>query len=285
MKNVKISKMRTILFMSFFFGYLGVSFSQNIGIEEKETVNSLILTKAWSKNTPTGGVLLPTDPQYEDGSTCCYFDENDNLRKFVQRIDYSDSSLETIAYYSEEGELMYISFSDYQPEGLSYQGVAYKTARDEWSDTIEFRYKVQYSMLPDLFENYSIQGISNQYPAISRECNVLALYTNMENLAAYLHIETLQPPAKCKKVQFVKPSKNQITYINNDNVNLREGAKTSSKVILTMRSGVQVKILEVLQEETMRNVGTYNWYKIEVHQTTGYVFGAYLEPVDKEVKQ
>jgi len=43
-----------------------------------------------------------------------------------------------------------------------------------------------------------------------------------------------------------------------------------------------VKILEVLQEETVKNVGTFNWYKIEVNQTTGYIFGAYLEPVEKE---
>ena len=265
--------MRTILFISIFFGYLGVAYSQNIGIAEKETINNMILCKAYKANV--------------EGFTACYIDDEGNLRKFVQRIEYPGSLLETIAYYSEEGELMYIRFCNNDTEGYSYQGIAYKISRDyDWGDTIEYRYNVQYSMMAD-FDNYSIQGKSSKYPAITCEWNLLAKYTHVDSLASYLlnfQIKIQQPTFKCKKVQFSKPSKNQKTYINNDNVNLREGAKTSTKVIRTMGSGEIVKILEVLQEETVKNVGTFNWYKIEVNQTTGYIFGAYLESVEKEAK-
>jgi hypothetical protein len=42
--------------------------------------------------------------------------------------------------------------------------------------------------------------------------------------------------------------------------------------------------LEVLPEETVRNVGTYNWYKIEVFQKTGNIFGEFLETVEQEIE-
>jgi uncharacterized protein YgiM (DUF1202 family) len=134
------------------------------------------------------------------------------------------------------------------------------------------------------FENSYIQGKSSKYPAILCEWNVLSKYSHVDSLASFFFFFTLQTPTNCKKVQFSIPSINQITFINNDNVNLREDAKTSSKVIRTMTYGDTVKILEVLHEETVKNVGTYNWYKVEIIQRTGYVFGAYLEPVEKEVK-
>jgi len=280
--RLRATKMRTILFISIFLGYLGVAYSQNIGIAEKEAINGMVLYKAYTDNKPEGGMLTPVKPEYFEGFSACYFDEEGNLRKFVQRIEYPESLLETIAYYSEEGELMYIRFCNNDTEGYSYQGMAYKISRDyDWGDTIEYRYKVQNRMMAD-FDNYSIQGKSNKYPAITCQWNELAKYTHVDSLASFFRVKILQPPDNCKKVQFSKPSKNQITYINNDNVNLREGAKTSTKVIRTMGSGEIVKILEVLQEETVKNVGTFNWYKIEVNQTTGYIFGAYLEPVEKE---
>jgi hypothetical protein len=283
LKTMKAIRIAFFLLNFVFFGYTSVSYSQNIGIEEKEAINNMPLFKAWLKNTPNGGILTSVDPKFFDGSIVCYFDEEGNLRKHVSISDYPDSTSEMIACYSEDGELMYVRFYNFQPEGYSYQGIAYKTFRDDWGDTIEFRYSVQNSNMTD-FENYSVQGKSNKYPAITCEWNVLSKYTHVDSLASYLRIETLQPPPGCKKVQFCTPSKNQTTNINNDNVNLRESAKTSSKVIRTMRTGEKVKILEVLQEETVRNVGTYHWYKIEVYQQTGYVFGAYLEPVEKEVK-
>jgi hypothetical protein len=275
--------MRKIVIILSIFAFTSEIYSQNIGIAEKEAINKMALYKAWWKITPDGGILTPIYPNFSDGSTVCYFDDEGNLRKFVQWSDYPESTSSRVAYYSEEGDLMYILFSDFQPEGYSYQGIAYKTVSDEFTDSIEFRYHVQYNMMVD-FENSYIQGKSSKYPTITCEWNTLSKYTHVDSLVSYLQIETPQSPTNCKMVQFDKPSINQITFINNDNVNLRESAKTSSKVIRTMMCGENVKILEVLQEETVRNVGTYNWYKIEVIQMTGYIFGAYLEPIEKEIK-
>ena len=57
-----------------------------------------------------------------------------------------------------------------------------------------------------------------------------------------------------------KPSKNQTTFTNYFRINLRETANISSKVITTIDIGESVTILGVLQEESIRNIGNYNWY-------------------------
>jgi len=261
------------------------TYSQNCGIKEKEQVNNIVLSKVWEQDTK-GGVrdrFTSEDPKQADGEVCYYFDSNGNLRKFMLRWEYPESLSLIIAYYNEEGELMYIIFSDFQPEGYSYQGIAYKTYCGEFSDSITFNYNVQYKFLPD-FENRNVQGNSNKYPSMIGEWK-LSSYVHVDSLKSHLQIETIQPLPNSKKVKFYKPSKNQTTFINSHGINLIEGINTSSKVIINIDIGKKVKILDVLQEESVGNFGNYNWYKIEVNNISGYVFGGFLEPAEKEIKQ
>lgn len=277
--------MKKIVIILSIFAFITDVFSQNIGIAEKDAINNMVLYKAFTKYTQaTGRELTSVDPKYVDGESCYYFDSDEHLRKIISWSEYPESSGVIIAYYDKEGELMYILFSDFQPEGYSYQGLAYKTHRDyDWGDSIKFQYNLQYNMLSD-FENISVYGNSSKYPAITPEWNVLSKYTHVDSLALIYGIETFRQPANCKKVQFSKPVKNQIAFTNSHNINLREQPNTSSRIVRTMDIGLIVKILEVLPEETVRNVGTYNWYKIEVFQRTGYVFGAFLETVEQEIE-
>jgi len=278
-----MTTMKPLYLSLFFFCCVSNFYSQNCGIAEKEMIHDMELYKVDSQNTEEGVILVASNPKGLDGATCYYFDRDENLRKFVSWRDYPESSSAVIAYYSEEGALMYIIFGDWQPEGYSYQGIAYKTYCGEFSDSIEFKYKVQYDFMTD-FENSSIQGNSNKYPSVIGEWH-LSHYTHIDSLRTYLQIETLQPPPNCKTVQFDKPAKNQITFTNGYNINLREAANISSKVITTIDIGERVKIVDVLQEESIKNLGNHNWYKIEKNGVDGYIFGAFLEPVEKEIKQ
>jgi len=257
-------------------------YSQNCGIEEKKTINNIILHKVWSQNTKEGMILISNNPKHADGEVCYYFDSNENLRKIISWSKYPESLGVIIAYYNEEGELMYLIFSDFQPEGYSCQGIAYKTYRGTYNDSIELNYKVQYEATD--FENIYVQGNAGKYPIKIGDL-WLSQYTHIDSLKFYMKIETLQPPPNCKKVQFYKPSKNQITFTNSHGINFREGANASSKIIRTMVPGEIVKILDVLQEETVKHVGTYNWYKVLVNNKECYIFGAFLEPVEKEVRK
>jgi len=279
---LKIRTIQVVVFLVFFLGCVGDLYSQDNGITEKDTINGMVLCKAFAKNTKDGWGLISGDPKTMDGSVAYYFDDEGNLRKLVSWSNYPESSSATIAYYSEEGELMHIIFSDSQPEGYSYSGIAYKMHREENNNNIDFKYKVRYSFMAD-FENSYVQGNSNKYPSsIGKE--QLPIHANIDSLKSHLRIEKFQPPSNCTKVRFYKPSKNQITFINNENVNLREGANTSSKVIVTMGVGDRVKVLEVMREESVKNLGSHNWYKVAINDLVGYIFGAYLEPVDGIIK-
>jgi len=266
----------------FFFCCIFNLFSQNCGIAEKEIINGMELYKVYSQNTKEGIRLTADNVENLDGSTCYYFDNDGNVRKFISWFEYPESSHVIIAYYNEEGKLMYILFSEFQPEGYSYQGVAHKTYCGEFRDSIDSKYKVQYNMMID-FESSNVQGTSSKYPSVIGEWR-LSNYTHIDSLKSYLQIETLQLPPDCKKVQFNKPSKRQTTFTNNYNINLREAANLSSKVITTIDIGERITVLDVLQEESIKNTGNYNWYKIKKNDMEGYVFGAFLEPVEKEIK-
>ena len=262
--------------------YFSDAYSQGCGIAEKEAIDSMVLYKAYLDWTHSGRELFPIDKGYIDGGFYCYFDNDSNLRKLISWIDYPESSSVKIAYYSEEGELMYILFSEFQSEGYSYQGIAYKTYSGEYRDSIAFKYDVQYEFGVD-FENSNIQGTSSKYPSVTGGWK-LSNYTHIDSLKLYLKIETLQPPPNSKKVQFVKPQINQTTFTNNFNINLREQPNISSKIIRTMTVGERVKILEKGKEENIDPFGKHNWFKVNVYSKTGYIFGTFLEPVEKALE-
>jgi hypothetical protein len=87
--------MRTFLFILFLFGYTSGSYSQNIGIAEKAAINGMTLYKAWLQSTSNGGMLVASEPEFFDGFTACYFDDDGNLRKFITNWDYPESSSST----------------------------------------------------------------------------------------------------------------------------------------------------------------------------------------------
>ncbi len=260
-------------------------YCQSCGITEKEHINNMVLSKVWEQDTggETRNRLTSQNPKLMDGETCYYFDSNDNLRKYISTWEYPESGFSIIGYYNTKGELMYVLFNMSQPEGYSCQGLAYKTYSDEFGDSITFNYNLQYVYSAD-YKNLHTQGYSNKYPSTIGEWN-LSNYTHVDSLKLYSKIDVLQALPDSKKVKFFKPSKNQISFINGHEVNLKEQSNTSSKVIRTMNIGEKVTISNVLQEDLIENIGHYNWYKVKNNHTIGFVFGAFLEPVEKEVEK
>ena len=110
--------------------YFSDAYSQNCGIAEKEAINNMVLYKAYLQNTAYRQTtqnlweLTSIDPEYYDVSSRFYFDSNGNLRKHIETIDYPESSFATIAYYSEEGKLMYFLFGMSNAGETSCHGIA-----------------------------------------------------------------------------------------------------------------------------------------------------------------
>jgi hypothetical protein len=86
-------------------------------------------------------------------------------------------------------------------------------------------------------------------------------------------------------VVFKEPVPGNITIINTNDVRFRD-KPTSGKVIAKLKAFNEVKVLNVGSKETIKPYGTYHWYNVlsSVHNQTGYVFGAFLEPVEFSAK-
>ena len=70
--------------------------------------------------------------------------------------------------------------------------------------------------------------------------------------------------------------------VNNDQVNLREGPSTSSKVITQLDKGTPVRILDQTKKSETIAGETAIWYKVRLwDRTEGWIFGAFLKPVEQ----
>jgi len=128
------------------------------------------------------------------------------------------------------------------------------------------------------------------------EGEILLTYSN--GFDKILHTDSIMPFCKSlygiedvfnadlptKKVCFVSPRKRTKTIINARGVNIREKSNTNSSSILVPRFGEIVEILEKGREENIEPFGKNNWFKVNVNNKTGYVFGAFLEPVEEIIK-
>ncbi|GMT50322.1 MAG: hypothetical protein IEMM0008_1861 [bacterium] len=93
--------------------------------------------------------------------------------------------------------------------------------------------------------------------------------------------------------------------INRNNVSIRSGPSTKSKTLYTLHYSEAITILATGKEQTIRRWGRHKWYKVSYlvfkdvngHKKTGnideldkqvkktgWVFGAFLEPVEVKVK-
>ena len=85
---------------------------------------------------------------------------------------------------------------------------------------------------------------------------------------------------------FNKPGKGDITIINNNHINFRTKPTLKNKVIQQLSVGHLVKVLSVGKQQRISPWGKHYWYKVETYvgEKKGWVFGAFLEPVEVKVK-
>lgn len=87
-------------------------------------------------------------------------------------------------------------------------------------------------------------------------------------------------------VTFKKPKVNDEAIINANNVILRRKPTTKSEIIGKINPFAIVKILSIDKNEKIEPWGEHHWYKVKYRhlKPEGYVFGAFLEPVEVAVK-
>lgn len=271
------------------------------GLIEKQAINKLMLYKVCCGVTeaeaPGNSFELPCDSlltcdrSLYRGRNIYYYDMAGRIRKRHSKwFDEDGFTSTSITYYNTRGELCYELCVDSRCMGDYLMGIfIYDGAYLRRSDGYV-------SIDPDYFDfnivNKKIVGDS------------IKLWINGYEYKQYL-ISNIQdrPPkslTKYKKVYFVTPCVGSTTFVNSHHVNIREAPSTDSKITDKIKACNQVKILSVCKPEFIKGIGCYNWYFVEYDSykydndiggmalyrgTTGHIFGAFLEPVEKVITE
>ncbi len=197
-----------------------------------------------------------------------YRDNNKTIRK-IDYIEYQDwYYLAVRQYYGKNGQIIFlicnsparIYFSKAKPIG--------KLAQKQANTTVWYRST----------KDYRKQTLSELRAGKKYE---------EDNGRRYLYIENYKKLYDNEfkgTYRFVKPGKSNQTILNNS-TSLRSRANVYSTAIQKLKVFERVKILSVGKQESIDPWGKDHWYQVKAGQKMGWVFGAFLEPVEKKIRK
>jgi hypothetical protein len=219
---------------------------------------------------------------YVDFLDTLYYDTAGRIRKIVSHKCDGGCKSGDISYFDADGYLRFNLFYDYdQGEGINREIYMKKnklllskgeTYDDNNGNPIALSFFIKKGKI-----SKEIKGIPFGHTA------------HLDSLKKQYN-NNLEMPKNCFQVVFSLPEIGSSTFINAINTEVRTSANFKSQVIDTLKMGQDVRIIESTKDENVREIGTYPWYKIEYTTDfgntlkTGYVFGAFLEPVEIEIK-
>lgn len=250
--------------------------------KEVEEINSLTFERTIIK--------YPTVSQADDAKFPCYrnIDENmsyvykddeGRIRKFLTMLNHVEFSGYNVHYFDTTGEVVY-SYIYYQTYmSPHFYGYRYMSegkqifcdmdVYDEDKDTWE---RVNYSNRETLLTYCSSFDHILHADSVAPFCK--SLYFKDDFLSENI----------TEQVRFTAPEKGTKTIINNREAYILEKDKMNSEIILKPLFGEIVEILEKGKEKRIKPFGKHNWYKVSVNDKQGYIFGAFLEPVEKTIE-
>lgn len=222
-------------------------------------------------------------PEYAD----VYADEEGQIRKVIMYGGYPEANFLTIEYFDEEGNLCHLIFEegdaceggDYCPENTSmYQHCGNAYFRNKKLIALESKYWCGDDMV--LISRNGIMLEESKYLDDGYHKNTQRL----EDLIVERKKDTsctLEIKKSTELFSFSKDSLkiNDNVVVNANDVIIREEPGLKSGKENKFDSGLVVKIVEIGDPETIEKFGTHKWYKIEHWLGSGWIFGAFIEPV------
>lgn len=230
--------------------------------------------------------LLKTQYDLTPYYTDVYSDKQGKVRKVIMYGGYPEAHFLTIEYFDEEGNLCYLIFGNgdaeerghYCPENTYMyhnSGNAYFSSGEVIAVESKYWCGEDMVLIP---RNDLMFGEGDMHSGYDKNTQELEeRIVKMKNDTSWL-------PEIKKSTKLFSFSKNNIkinddVVINTNDVIIREGPTLKSGKKEQFDSGMIVKIIEVGYPETIGKFGTHKWYKIEHWVASGWVFGAFIEPV------
>ena len=218
-------------------------------------------------------------PCYKNSSDISYIykDGEGRVRKFIIMVNHPETSGYTVHYFHRNGNLVYSYLYNRSYLSPHFYGYRYMYGgsqlfcdMDTYNEELDVWERITYE------DGNILSTNSNSFDKIVSADSVMPfckLY--------YKEISDIFSAGRIDKVRFRLPEKGDKTIINATRVNIRESDNLKSNAVLTPLFGEIVKIIEKGSEEYIKPYGKNHWYKVAVGENVGYIFGAFLEPVEQ----
>lgn len=213
-----------------------------------------------------------------------YVDEQQNIRKHTRSEWHEDYYHYYVCYYDENGELLFMIM------------------RTSWIDSGEtFIYASIYSFNGKLL-SVDMEEIKNEYEHSSRIVKHITLYDfdgrmgqfdiadfmNTKSLSEYLNIKLKEYDFKDALIYtFRDVDANDYTIANSNHVKIYAEASVNSQVLGSLSAGMTIDVIERSTDKTSTDGEEGYWCYVrgytEAGEVKGYVFSAYIEPVQHVV--
>jgi hypothetical protein len=215
-----------------------------------------------------------------EGSLSFYYDADGLLRKFVDYFEYPGSTFFLTGYYDEEGQLISLFFGKVPEESHEYNGTVSVVKHNPYTLAFDYQYRESWYA----HDWTHVYGESTDYPELIG-FPPLSRFSCTDSLKTAYAIDKshIINNFKSKRVRFAAPQVGDNVFINKNNVSLHSSPSNDSNVINIANIGTRFNIVEVLPKEKSDNEESFSWYRIEYYNMIAYVFGEFLEPVERMV--
>ena len=214
-----------------------------------------------------------------------YKDDQGSIRKIIYtNYEYGYDVL--ICYYDTFGQLIRTVFN-FKNETESFWGYQFADQGGLFFSNIAYiKYDHDY-------EEEEIRGplVKIEYEYEGKILHfgdyTLERFTRVTNFMSYYNIDNF--PSECATVTFSLDVKSGKTIVGSNNVRIRDAAHLQSNIVETLYAGDDITILAQDKLQNIATWGEFYWYKVTyqnffIDDHTGYIFGAFIEPVEKEIK-
>lgn len=271
-------------------GICGVNAQTNNNIlcqSRIDEINSMPLVKIAESYDRNAGAYWKTVDNLEDNNIYdgyykhIYLDHNHNIRKLIYYSSSEDHFNRLICYYDINGNLLFMILKISEVSTVDiYGSMHYLDSEIIKIDIIKTEYK---DGMPLPQTKIGLHNLNNEVGSFNMDD-----FTNTKSLSDFLNLDIQKLDFTNAFIfQFSAAEKNKYTTVNTNSLNVRQDTSVKSQIQGSLNAGDTAYILDMINLPLEDKSLNY-WYKIrydtENGNKEGYVFGAFLEPVEKIIK-
>ncbi len=212
-----------------------------------------------------------------------FYDSRNRIKKLsIVGPHEAEGDLHVTEYFDNKGNLCYVKFRSSYLDEKNHYGYSYIKNGS-----------------PVKTSSRITQRVCDSDIALSQNCRNVEIKDRLPDYPFHLHTYDIEKQFKLERFPFLKsgyynrrfspgkPRTGRYASIGAFNVNVRDKASINGKVLFTTGFPYEFDGAQVLSESDKERIepwGTHSWYKLQFDdKTTGYIFGAFFEPVYDEI--